>query len=136
MLESKIQKGKFKSFFWTAPGTDIIHIKDGSFAKDSYFKQGDIQARFLKQFIRNELSLGDLSEAPEHKSRHIQLMKRHDLVDYCDVSEKGHMKWYPKGMLMRSLMLTYAKELAYKWGALEMGNPLIIKADNEFNIPK
>ncbi len=131
MVESNIERGKFKSFYWTAPGTDIIQIHDENFKKHPYFKKTNYQAKFLQQFINNELNLETTTKPANNKVSHIELMKRHDLVDYCDVSEKGHMKWYPKGMVMRNLMLDYAKELAYKWGALEMGNPLIMKADNE-----
>ncbi len=28
-------------------------------------------------------------------------MRRHELLDYCDASEKIHYKWYPKGVLIR-----------------------------------
>lgn len=81
----------------------------------------------LEQFIRNEL-LGreDRGESPAH----VDLMRRHELVDYCDVSEKGHYKWYPKGVLIRRLLLDYAAGLARDWGAFEMANPVLIRGDH------
>jgi threonyl-tRNA synthetase len=57
-------------------------------------------------------------------------MRTQELVDYCDVSESGHFKWYPKGVLIRRLLLDYAKNLAQEWGAMEMDNPLLIRGDN------
>jgi threonyl-tRNA synthetase len=57
------------------------------------------------------------------------MMRRHELVDYCDASEKGHLKWYPKGLLIYQLLMDYARELAHDWGALEMKNPILIRSD-------
>lgn len=83
----------------------------------------------LRQFVGNELGRkgeGAASEAP----RHIALMRRHELVDYCEVSEKGHYKWYPKGLLMQRLLLDYGAQLAREWGAFEMKTPLLIRSDH------
>jgi threonyl-tRNA synthetase len=84
-------------------------------------------SKLLRQFISNELiGRAGLGEAP----RHVDLMRRHELVDYCDVSEKGHYKWYPKGVLIRKLLLDYASQLARDWGAFEMRNPVLIRGDH------
>ncbi len=81
----------------------------------------------LRQFVANELGRKeDGSEAP----RHIAYMRRHELVDYCDVSEKGHYKWYPKGLLMQRLILDYGAQVAREWGAFEMKNPVLIRGDH------
>jgi threonyl-tRNA synthetase len=96
-------------------------------------KKGDAYKR-LKAFVRNELGgapkggEGDASEAKEPP--HIAFMRRHELVDYCDVSEKGHYKWYPKGVLVQRLILDFARERAHEGGAAEMKNPIIIRGDN------
>ena len=73
-------------------------------------KLGDCPAlsrsKLLRQFVRNELEGREgQGEAPEH----VDLMRRHELVDYCEVSEKGHYKWYPKGVLIRKLLLDYIR---------------------------
>jgi len=81
----------------------------------------------LKQLVSNELGAGvDTAAAPKH----IEYMRRHELLDYCDVSEKGHFKWYPKGVLIRRLLLDYAGRLAHEWGAFEMVNPVVIRGDH------
>jgi threonyl-tRNA synthetase len=61
--------------------------------------------------------------------KHIELMKRLELVDYCDVSDAGHFKWYPKGCLIQDCITDYAFNLARKWGAMKMKNPLLIRTD-------
>ena len=81
----------------------------------------------LHQFVTNELSHKTETQGVP---KHIQYMQRHELLDYCDVSEKGHYKWYPNGLLIQRLILDYAAQLAREWGAFEMKNPLIIRADS------
>jgi len=81
----------------------------------------------LRQFVSNELRGGvDTHAAPKH----IGYMRQHELLDYCDVSEKGHHKWYPNGVLIQRLILDYASRLAREWGAFEMQNPLVIRGDH------
>ncbi len=41
--------------------------------------------------------------------KHIELMKRLELVDYCKVSDSGYFKWYPKGCLIKDLILEHAE---------------------------
>jgi threonyl-tRNA synthetase len=57
-------------------------------------------------------------------------MRRHELLDYCDASDRGHYKWYPKGVLVRRLILDYAAAVARDWGAFEMVNPVLIRGDH------
>ena len=91
------------------------------------FEGSDGTYDLLKRFVSNELrGLTDVERAPQH----IAYMRQHELVDYCDISEKGHYKWYPKGMLMQRLILDYAAELSREWGAFEMKNPLLIRGDH------
>jgi threonyl-tRNA synthetase len=81
----------------------------------------------LRQFVSNELGRGVETGRPP---KHIEYMQRHELVDYCDASEKGHYKWYPKGVLIQRLILDYAAQLAHDWGAFEMKNPIVIRGDH------
>ena len=128
-MGTKLTKGKFTDFFWTAPGLDLVRIVNNEFDKNPYFSKDNRQAVILRDIVRNELGFSDKSEQ-KSSPKHIEYMKKHDLVDYCDVSEKGHMKWYPKGMLIQRLLLEYARTLAHEWGAFEMKNPIIIKGGN------
>jgi threonyl-tRNA synthetase len=98
---------------------------------DIWKRKGDAYDR-LKVFVSNEVG-GRKEEALEPGAKeppHIEYMRRHELVDYCEVSEKGHYKWYPKGVLVQRLILDYARELAREWGAAEMRNPIVIRGDN------
>jgi threonyl-tRNA synthetase len=83
----------------------------------------------LRQFVANELGQKE-DDAAAELPRHITYMRRHELVDYCEVSEKGHHKWYPKGLLMQRLILDYGAQVARDWGAFEMKNPILIRGDH------
>lgn len=84
----------------------------------------------LRQFVRNEVGGAAKAPAENVEPPHITYMRQHELVDYCDVAEKGHYKWYPKGVLIQRLILDYANALARRWGASEMKNPILIRGDN------
>jgi threonyl-tRNA synthetase len=106
---------------------DAHEVGPDSFADCPVFSQPEPVYRLLRQFVSNELVGGSDTGRPP---AHIGYMQRHDLVDYCDVSEKGHYKWYPKGLLVRRLILDYAARLAREWGAFEMLNPIVIRGDH------
>lgn len=101
-------------------------IEPHNFGQCPIFGDGSGPAGLLKQFVSNELGQAtDEQRAPKH----IEYMRRHDLLDYCDASEKGHFKWYPKGLLIQNLLLDYAAELSREWGAFEMRNPMVLRGD-------
>ncbi len=106
---------------------NTYEVTPEDFAGCSVFSRKQPVYVMLKQFVSNELAHGiDTGKAPKH----IEYMQRHELVDYCDASEKGHYKWYPKGLLIQKLILDYAAGLAHEWGAFEMKNPIIIRGDH------
>ena len=102
-------------------------ITPDDFAQCALFARPEPHYGLLKQFVSNEL--GRKVET-EGLPKHIEYMRRHELVDYCEVSEKGHYKWYPSGLLIQKLILDYAAQLASEWGAFEMKNPLLIRGDH------
>jgi threonyl-tRNA synthetase len=106
---------------------NTYEISPDTFEQCPIFRQDALQYRLLQQFVANEL---DSEHEEKGLPKHIEYMKQHQLLDYCDASEKGHYKWYPKGLLIHKLMIDYASQLAYDWGAFEMKNPIIIRGDH------
>lgn len=101
-------------------------ITPDDYHRSVIFRRKEPVYELLRQLVSNELGSRTTSD---HKPVHITYMQHHELVDYCDASEKGHMKWYPKGVLINRLILDYAKDLASSLGAMEMKNPALIRAD-------
>jgi threonyl-tRNA synthetase len=115
--------GKFVRFVAADPNGRAVDVTPEQFDACPVLHEHPL----LRQFVANELSRKEEGgEAP----RHIAYMRRHELVDYCEVSEKGHYKWYPNGLLMQRLILDYAAQLAREWGAFEMKNPVLIRGDH------
>ncbi len=121
------KKDKFTQFVLIdLEGNEYIVTPD-DFSKCPIFKKKEPVYKLLKRLVTNELGKGvDTAKLPKH----IEFMQRQELVDYCDVSEKGHYKWYPKGLFIQKLILDYAGRIANEWGAMEMKNPIIIRGDN------
>ncbi len=81
----------------------------------------------LKKYIKYEEQGQQIEEEPPH----IKLMKEHELVDYCEVSDAGHFKWHPKGLIIKELILDYQDELAREYGAFKIQNPLLYRLGDE-----
>ena len=104
-----------------------FEVDAADFAGCPAFARSEPVYALLRQFVSNELVGGvDTGRVPAH----IGIMRRHELLDYCEVSEKGHYKWYPKGLLMKRLITDYAAAIARDWGAIEMANPILIRGDH------
>lgn len=124
---SRNQDAQFVRFVAVDLDGRSFDITSDNFAACTMFAGRSTRYSLLRQFIANELGKAeDKGQVPKH----IEYMQRHDLVDYCEVSEKGHFKWLPKGLLIQKLLLDYAENLAYEWGAFAMKNPLIIRGDH------
>ncbi|MEM5829149.1 MAG: threonine--tRNA ligase [Candidatus Aenigmatarchaeota archaeon] len=93
------------------------------------FSKKEKRYEYLKIFVRNELE----GNPPKSKQpKHIELMRRLELVDYCQESDVGNMKWYPNGVLIKDLIMDYALyKIAIPWGAMKMQNPLLYRTDIE-----
>jgi threonyl-tRNA synthetase len=90
-------------------------------------KKGEDYER-LRQFVKNEL---DKSSKERGKPKHIEYMRKLELVDYCPESDVGHFKWFPKGILIKDLILAFQENLARNYGAFKIQNPLIYKTLNK-----
>ncbi len=81
----------------------------------------------LKKYINYE----ELGQQVEDEPPHIKLMKKHELADYCEVSDPGHLKLHPKGLMIKELILDYQDDLARDYGAFKIQNPLIYRLNDE-----
>jgi len=88
------------------------------------FGKKDPVYRLLAIFVRNEVE----GNPPKKTPKHIEYMRRLELVDYCPESDVGNMKFYPNGVLIADLVKDYAMfKVALPWGAMKVQNPLIYR---------
>lgn len=56
---------------------------------------------------------------------HVRLMRQHELVDYEPGSDAGNFRWYPKGLLMKSLLEERINAVMNRYGAMRVETPIM-----------
>ncbi len=56
---------------------------------------------------------------------HVELMRSKELVDYEPVSDVGHLRWMPKGKLIRDLLADYVLGIVLPYGATPVETPVM-----------
>jgi len=56
---------------------------------------------------------------------HVALMRSKEFVDYEPVSDVGHLRWLPRGKLVRDLLADYALSLVLEYGASPVETPVM-----------
>ncbi|MGF3497713.1 MAG: threonine--tRNA ligase [Methanolinea tarda] len=56
---------------------------------------------------------------------HVELMRGKELVDYEPVSDVGHLRWLPKGKLVRDLLADYVLSRLLPYGASPVETPVM-----------
>ncbi len=59
------------------------------------------------------------------KSPHVDLMRRHELVDYESGSDPGNLRYYPKGRMIKGLLEEFVSEKTREYGAMEIESPVM-----------
>lgn len=76
----------------------------------------------LEKFMKYELSG---SRTVDETSPHVGLMRRLELADYEQGSDPGHLRYYPKGKLIKSLLENHVSSLMARYGGTEVETPVM-----------
>lgn len=76
----------------------------------------------LKKLVDYEL--GKL-ESSGDEPPHVRLMREKSLADYEPSADVGHLRWYPKGRLIRDLLSDYVYNLVTQYGAMPVETPIM-----------
>jgi threonyl-tRNA synthetase len=76
----------------------------------------------LEKFVKYEIAK---KRAVDRIPPHVEYMQRLQLADYEPASDSGHMRYYPKGRLIKSLLETYITDKCVEYGAMEVETPLM-----------
>jgi len=63
--------------------------------------------------------------SPGGEPIHVSIMRQKELVDYEPVSDVGHMRWLPKGKLIRDLLADYVLQILLPYGATPVETPVM-----------
>lgn len=58
-------------------------------------------------------------------------MKEKELADYESAADVGHLKWYPKGRIIRDLLSDYVYDLVVERGAMPIETPVMYDLAND-----
>ena len=56
---------------------------------------------------------------------HVELMRSKELVDYEPVSDVGHLRWMPRGKLIRDLLADYVLQMILPYGGTPVETPVM-----------
>lgn len=119
-----VKGGKFNKFIVMDKDGKEHEVTRANWEKCSLWKNKDDIYQLMRTFVQNEIA----QKPPKDFPKHIEYMKKLELVDYCPESDVGNMKWYPNGSLIFDLIKDYALlNLALPWGAFKMQNPLLYR---------
>ena len=100
-----------ESEFYILHEGKIIGTDEFSYAEDD-----------LKKLVDYELGVMKSSgEEPPH----VKLMREKKLADYEPSADIGHLRWYPKGRLIRDLLSDYVYNLVTERGAMPVETPIM-----------
>lgn len=76
----------------------------------------------LKKLVDYELGRG---ESTGEEPPHVKIMREKHLADYEPSADVGHLRWYPKGRLIRDLLADYVYNLVTERGAMPVETPIM-----------
>ena len=82
----------------------------------------------LEKVAKYELGTG---KSKDGEPPHVKLMKEKELADYESAADVGHLKWYPKGRLIRDLLSDYVYDLVVERGAMPIETPVMYDLAND-----
>lgn len=107
----KIKEESIESEWFIMDNEELIEIDNYEF-KDFEFKD----------VVYHELGIVKPSEK---EPPHIKLMREKKIADYEPSADIGHLRWYPKGKLIRDLLSDYVYSLVTKYGAMVVETPIM-----------
>ncbi|HML05365.1 MAG TPA: threonine--tRNA ligase [Methanobacterium sp.] len=100
-------------------------LNDGKLLDIETFK---FESKDLKKLTDYELGkLESTGEEPPH----VRLMREKGLADYEPSADIGHLRWYPKGRLIRDLLSDYVYNLVTEYGAMPVETPIMYDLADE-----
>jgi threonyl-tRNA synthetase len=76
----------------------------------------------LRKFARYEM---EKRRAVDKIPPHVELMRRLEIADYEPASDSGHLRYYPKGRLIKSLLEEFVTLKCIEYGAMEVETPIM-----------
>ncbi|AIG97366.1 threonyl-tRNA synthetase [Archaeoglobus fulgidus DSM 8774] len=76
----------------------------------------------LRKFVNYEIAK---RRAVDVTPPHVEYMRRLELADYEPASDSGHIRYYPKGRLVKTLLEQFITRKCIDYGAMEVETPIM-----------
>ncbi len=104
---------KVKSYWYILkPNGELVEVEKFDFS--NYEK--------LEKFVRYEIAK---KRVVDRIPPHVEYMRRLQIADYEEASDSGHLRYYPKGRLIKSLLETFVTDKCIEYGAMEVETPIM-----------
>ena len=113
----KIAEKELESKWFIIDKRKLIDPKDYEFKNKNF-----------KSLVDYELGV---LESKGGEPPHVKLMKEKKLADYEPSADVGHLRWYPKGRLIRDLLADYVYILVTSEGAMPVETPIMYDLGDE-----
>lgn len=100
-------------------------LSKGELHDPESFEYGNEDLRKLTMY-----ELGKMESTGEEPP-HVKLMREKGLSDYEPSADVGHLRWYPKGRLVRDLLSDYVYNLVTDYGAMPVETPIMYDLADE-----
>jgi threonyl-tRNA synthetase len=112
-------KTKFEKVKTEEKKSKFYVLSDGELYDPESFKY---DSNDLEKLIKYELGQ---TESMNIEPPHVRLMREKNLADYESSADVGHLRWYPKGRLIRELLADYVYNLVTESGAMPVETPIM-----------
>ncbi|WP_456481285.1 threonine--tRNA ligase [Methanopyrus sp.] len=75
--------------------------------------------------------LGEEREAGDEEPAHVKLMREKEICDHEPAADVGHVRWYPKGHVVRRCLAEYVENLMADLGAAVVETPVMYDLSEE-----
>ena len=122
--EEQVKNSVFKVI--TLLGKEIDIEIDG---EGNVLPSEEIKDEEFNLFLKSELGSRKIDKAVE--PAHIKVMKEFELVDFDPNSDKGNLRWYTKGLVMKNLIKNFIEERLIDYGAILIETPIMYTVKNK-----
>ncbi|MCS7144386.1 MAG: threonine--tRNA ligase [Archaeoglobaceae archaeon] len=106
------EKKVISYWFILKPNGELVKVEDFDFKG---FEK-------LKKFASYEM---EKRRAVDAIPAHVEFMQKLEIADYENASDSGHIRFYPKGRLMKNLIERFVTQKCIEYGAMEVETPLM-----------
>ena len=106
------EESKPSSFYILEENGDVYDANDYNYT-----------VKTLKQLVNHEQ--GNSHEDTGKQPPHVKLMKEKELASNEPSADVGHIRWYPKGKLVKDLLGDYVYDLVTERGAMPVDTPVM-----------